>query len=364
MIIAYMKKINPKKKVFFVCDRIPLVFQQASYLRNQCALTVGEFCSEHKIYKQSELNYDVLVMTAGYLLNLLANNTVYMEECCCLVIDEIHHASNGGHAFNKVVDKYCRNLDADMRPRIIGLTASPSSASVSECDMRKTIGSLANLIDGTICMPVIYRADFERIVIRPTITFHEIEPDEKAKLFSKRLLDYIRMFLISISPELSSKFNDNNLNNLKSFINNSLSRPNTKSKEFTVIRFLQKLLNSLEILSILGLNQSVKFIHACIDYERLHNKNEWSHADHCLLVQLDEFTMGFTGDSDKIKTLCQILDNDKDENSRVIVFVRQRKTTRFLCDYLSSLGNEAIDKFWRPCVFVGHAGNGLCPSRS
>jgi ERCC4-related helicase len=358
MIAAYMKKINPKKKVFFICDRIPLVFQQATYLRNQIsASTVGEFCSEHKIYKQSELNYDIFVMTAGYLLNLLGNNTLHMEDCCCLIIDEIHHASSGGHAFNKIVEKYCKNLDVAMKPRIIGLTASPSSASASMDDMRKTIISLCQLIEGTISMPLVYKADFETIIIRPAITFHEIEPDVGAKLFMANVFEHIRGFVKIISPELSTKFSQSNLHNLKSFLNNSLVRPNTKSKEFSVIRFLQKLLNSLEILSILGLNETVAFIHTCVAYEKNHNPNAWSTEERCLLLQLDEFAMRFSGDSGKIKVLCNLLNDNRDENSRVIVFVRQRKTCRLLCDYLLRLGNDAIDNFWRPCVFVGHAGN-------
>ncbi len=40
MVTAHMKKLNPNKKVFFVCDRVPLVFQQANYLRTQTGLNV------------------------------------------------------------------------------------------------------------------------------------------------------------------------------------------------------------------------------------------------------------------------------------------------------------------------------------
>lgn len=120
MVIAYMKKLNPQKKVFFVCDRVPLVYQQASYLRAQCTrLSVGEFCGESKTITKSQMKSDVFVLTCGFLLNMLENGTLYMQDCCCLVIDEIHHAVEG-HVFKRLIEKYWQLVETPFKSRLLG----------------------------------------------------------------------------------------------------------------------------------------------------------------------------------------------------------------------------------------------------
>lgn len=86
MIAAYMKRINPNKKIYFITDRVPLVFQQAAYLRYQTGLNVGEFCGQNKEMNNSLFDFDVLVFTAEFLINKLHNRTIFIEECCCLII--------------------------------------------------------------------------------------------------------------------------------------------------------------------------------------------------------------------------------------------------------------------------------------
>ena len=86
MVAVYMKKLNPNKNVIFITDRVPLVFQQAHYFRYQTGLSVGEFCGQNK--ETFNTDYDILVFTADLLINLLDNKTLFLEECCCLIVDE------------------------------------------------------------------------------------------------------------------------------------------------------------------------------------------------------------------------------------------------------------------------------------
>lgn len=86
MAAVFIKRINPNKKVFFVCDRIPLVYQQAHFFRDQCDFSVGEFCGQNK--ETFCTDYDILVFTADFLINKLMNKSIYLEDCCCLIIDE------------------------------------------------------------------------------------------------------------------------------------------------------------------------------------------------------------------------------------------------------------------------------------
>jgi hypothetical protein len=119
MLTVYMKKINPEKKIFFVSDRIPLVFQQASYLRFQTGLSVGEFCGENKQLMSSQLNNEIFVLTADFLINKLVSQEMHLEECSCLIIDEIHHAS-GEHSFSRLIKEFYKPLDPEYRPRLVG----------------------------------------------------------------------------------------------------------------------------------------------------------------------------------------------------------------------------------------------------
>lgn len=119
MVISFFKRLNSKKKFFFVVDRVPLVFQQASYLRYQCDLTVGEFCGENKALFESQLDCDIYVLTAGFLVNMLLLKKLYLEDCSCLVIDEIHHAKKGSNFFN-LIDQFYDNVDSKYKPRILG----------------------------------------------------------------------------------------------------------------------------------------------------------------------------------------------------------------------------------------------------
>jgi len=124
MVSAYMKKINPEKKICFVTDRIPLVFQQASYLRLQTGLTVGEFCGENKELMNSQLNHDIFVLTADFLINKLFSKEMYLEECSCLIIDEIHHAT-GEHSFSRLIKEFYKQLEPEYKPRLVGCKFKP-----------------------------------------------------------------------------------------------------------------------------------------------------------------------------------------------------------------------------------------------
>ncbi len=89
MLSVHMKEINPDKKIIFITDRIPLVFQQALYLREQTSLTVGEFCGQNKELSESQYDLDVLVFTADFLINKLHNKSLHIADCCCLIIGNI-----------------------------------------------------------------------------------------------------------------------------------------------------------------------------------------------------------------------------------------------------------------------------------
>jgi ERCC4-related helicase len=77
-------------------DRVPLVFQQARAIEEQCEtknLRVGRFCGEkpHANWKLELDNVDVAVITAGLLKNALETRAFGLEDIELLIVDEAHH---------------------------------------------------------------------------------------------------------------------------------------------------------------------------------------------------------------------------------------------------------------------------------
>ena len=363
MCVAYMKKLNPNKKIFFVCDRIPLVFQQGYYLEQQCSLSVGKFCSESKESTASELKSDILVFTADFLINLLSNKTLYLGDCCLLVIDEIHHAHNS-HSFTKLIQLFCDPLESEVKPRIIGLTASPSIKSANT--ILDGVNYLCNLINGRIYLPVQYQADFENSVYRPDMEYC-IANDKSYNdsLFLELINDRVLSFFKSLNPITDKvKFENRYESFLKGFLDYKISEANVSKdlKILVVAKFLQKILNALEILNVLGSKFSVKFLIECIQQEEKNNKkskilNEYEIG---ILQSLKSDIKKFQDESDKLKKLIHYLKKTESRNeksSRILVFVKRRKTARLLCECLKS--DPTIKKIWNPMEFVGHANGSL-----
>ena len=323
MLAIHMRRLNPHKRIFFVCDRIPLVFQQAAYVRSQCcgALRVGEFCSENKQVYTSQIECDVLVFTCDLLLNLLAINKLYLQDCSLLVIDEIHHAANENHSFARLIRNHYRAIDdASLRPRLIGLTASPAAAS-TELLMQTQIASLCSLIDGHICMPHVFKSHLDAVVNRPELNFYGAVSVVSDSGAADRLVTLINSFaepfLVKLNATLSAK-NVTTLHNntaVRGFVNNLLRETNVHADvaRFNQASLVAKLYNALEILNVLGADECVAFLANYLTTQANNNaKNRtWTSAE---MQHMHAFAQNIAGcargKSSKFMTLLQILRAD------------------------------------------------------
>jgi endoribonuclease Dicer len=123
-----MKEKNRNKKIVFLVDRIPLVFQQADAIEKETKLQALRCCGD--TFEQSQLQqpYDVLVVIASLYINLLSKNLASLEEVSLIVIDEAHHITKD-HPFAVILRDYYMNIPRErshLRPRVLGLTASPA----------------------------------------------------------------------------------------------------------------------------------------------------------------------------------------------------------------------------------------------
>lgn len=128
MLLAKMRSLNPDKMGLFIVDRVPLAFQQGEALRRDTGLVVISISGENKTTRQIQLlnenRYDILVITAGAFYDLVSvKKKVDVNQFCAVVLDECHHVRNG-HVYVKVL-KLFTSIQEQLRPRILGLTASP-----------------------------------------------------------------------------------------------------------------------------------------------------------------------------------------------------------------------------------------------
>ena len=107
--------------------------------------------------------YDALVVTAGALCNYLRQEELRMSDVSAIVLDECHHVT-GEHDYGKLLDIVARCPD-HLRPRVLGLTASPFNA--------KTEGKAATKLKN------LRSAFFNAEVYRPHVTEQSTEGIER-----------------------------------------------------------------------------------------------------------------------------------------------------------------------------------------
>ena len=98
--------VHWEKVIIFAAQQIPLVFQQAEYLEAQTSLRVHPLCGAMEIHDWEAImaSNDIIVVTAGLLVNAFEANRVVLSEVSLLIFDEVHHATKR-HPFNDIMQR-------------------------------------------------------------------------------------------------------------------------------------------------------------------------------------------------------------------------------------------------------------------
>ncbi|GAB1603708.1 dicer-like protein 1 [Argonauta hians] len=159
MVISHMLKLNPRRSVLFIVDKVLLALQQSYYIKKelntQKYLRFDPLNIENVIERDLKVicvyggcavprervlsKHDIIVSTAVYCDHQLKNNVLRWKDFSLVVIDEVHHADKE-HPFRKVLREEHLNLDG-IRPQLLGLTASPAGKDTIErtVDMLKAL---------------------------------------------------------------------------------------------------------------------------------------------------------------------------------------------------------------------------------
>ncbi|RWS31367.1 endoribonuclease Dicer-like protein [Leptotrombidium deliense] len=136
------------KRTIVIVPKVPLVHQQASFIRNHLYLEVGEYTGDMKsgtcdtwdkqFWIEELKKNHVLVMTAEIFRMMITHGIMSLSKVNLLILDEAHWAI-GDHPYKEIM----RCFDnCDEPPRILGLTASLINRKAKPKDIRKLIADL------------------------------------------------------------------------------------------------------------------------------------------------------------------------------------------------------------------------------
>ncbi|KAJ3287150.1 Dicer-like protein 1 [Borealophlyctis nickersoniae] len=126
-----------KRLSIFLVPLVPLVVQQERYIRQNCDLEVKRYYGAMNV--DSEIaSADVMVMTPDIFRNILERAFISMKQVNLIVFDEAHHARRN-HSYSRIVADHYMQTPEEFRPKIFGMTASPSCAKEDASD---SVGAL------------------------------------------------------------------------------------------------------------------------------------------------------------------------------------------------------------------------------
>lgn len=199
-----MKELNPQHRVVLFVPTGPLVSQQAGYIRRESDLTVLELSGQHKVGSSFEGNpleghdsIDALVVTPQFFLNMLHNEHITVTDFSMMVFDEAHHAT-GKHPYRDILEKLA-TLELTMRPRILGLTASPFGEQSREGSGQRALRKLCNSFNAELNAPTMFTDELEQSFIPKEAQWTVVEESDDERKLRSVLKTYIESFFREIS---------------------------------------------------------------------------------------------------------------------------------------------------------------------
>lgn len=244
------------------------------------------------------------------------------------------------------------------------MTASPTSSSKNKQEMIEEIERLSKIIDGKIIMPIIYRQDFESFVNRPPATFYVTQQHPDQDILCKNINNFIIPFmrLLNSTVDFNSIVNIKD-NSLRSYLRNLAKDFNIKQnfKQLQITNFLQMILSGYELMQIFGTKKAVEFLREkiCKEFEKNQKNKVWSETEIKDMVIFIDKISNLEGSSAKLEVLEKLLLEPIDQisGSRILIFVKARKTARLLKDHLYN--NREIRRIWQPKYCTGQANGDL-----
>lgn len=363
MLASLYKKLNPNRMVWFLTDRIPLVFQQARYIENQTSLTVLPLAGDVQtaLNPSQLIKYDVLVCTVQLLINMLVIGQIRITDVSLVIIDEIHHAVRN-HPYVVFIETFLSQITGADRPRLLGLTASPAAG--NPIQMKLQLKDLSRLCAAQLYTPCIYRNDLESTVNRPNTHFIPVALTIGESKLSQAIFENIQELLTDESCPCST------LEEVRMNLRGLTVKSHQDHKLAAKLYNVNQLLTALEMTSILGSHYSREFL---LDFLKpncgdLEGKSLSPCEENILKICQEEAdeeeknTARGSNISPKFKALCKLLESIdlvSAPETRMIIFVETKRTARWLASSLQNYLTRIGLSEWNATAFVGQASNSV-----
>ena len=387
MVLSCMKRLNPKKLMVFLTDRIPLVYQQSDYIKSQVpdlrveilAGDIGRFPGDKSHWSAtlkaiSENKIDVLVMTHQILLNLMADPypVVRMSDISVLVFDEAHHCL-GNHCYNQAMRDFYKVTNNTFKPLVLALTASPAGANTLEATKTRLNELLSNLC-ATSCMPL-YSTDLELYWNRPETRYHLVRLSTNQQCLQSLVVSYLTSLQHDLEFEAGCPraldrlcvLTPNYRGALRKLIERCYGDKN-RVKSLALGEHAMHMLCVIEVNNILGCDYAAECLQDCLKQVQEAN-TPLEHLKKRLIGSSDgirQLQVSVTGlmfasqlfsSTDRYQYLLKELNSfihcvQEDQSSRGIIFVKMRMTAYKLCQRLRK--EAGITQQLNPSFLVGH----------
>lgn len=347
---SYFKQLNPSKHVYFVCNNISNIFKHIFFLKNNTNLKVTALIDIECHLLNNLINYDVVVFSSQYFETALDRNILFIDQCCCLIIN-LADTNDDLNTFNRFILKHYASLDRSKQPPLNCLLDTQLDNDTISETISKDVKELCRTMNGRIYKPIIYEESFKKVVYRHTLEFYEVnEINNEEKEFSDLIERFINYLLKKLNAKFDFKLQPEYEDICRAFLIVKLreAQEDRDEKQFIILSILNKFLNSIEMVKVLGISSVVSYFNKIIELEV---EKELLNNDLNEINKLKQDIQKYNGNSSTFKQLCKMLKTHSPEVGRLIILVANSKTAVYLYNYLK---NDNLDKYrWNPCVVYG-----------
>jgi len=334
LLLHRMTKLNRQRLAVFIVDRIPLVFQQATVIEDDTGLSVCRLCGENQnkllVSKILDGAYNVLVVTAGCLLELLDREILFAQSFSVVVFDECHHVT-GNHVYAKLLKHF---ISCELR--IVGFSASPFSAKTVQSAFVE-LGKLRDQFRGAV-------------ILRPSSLSDATQEVSWVRAMRSREAEQFRTWLCEIVNRKACRVLENiqlgpdvSYQQLKGYVRASLET--TRQDDPVRIKKAKSLLaviGAIEIVDALGTNEARSY---------LEENGKGNLAANSKQIFPTESHKGCDGGG-PYDALVKIISTSKPE--QCLIFVATREVAKRLSRMLSE---EFSQSYGMVQFIVGHGGS-------
>ena len=358
------KRQNLAKKVVFIVPTRPLAEQQAKELQKLIpgAKVESSIGDEVGMTIKDVLPHDdIIVCTAGKLVNEIKGDLVVFSDIGLMVLDECHHTRKSA-PYAKMMEKYLEEKQKNGisgLPQVVGLTASPGAGENPNLEMDKTIDHLillCALMDARSGIKVVRKnvAELDQYTNKPTFTLNILNRRDPEEEFIRLVTD--EMTRLENVVDLRSPFKkwsqeyETCVQQKKLPLEMSLN-PGLRNS-ICVLDLLRCYSQALNVYMDLRKNDAISVLSGFTGLPADQQANsEERHLKQSLEKLIHKLTLLPSVPNPLLQKAEIILQDQftKNPDSKGILFVRTKKHASSMCDWLSKIGLRI-----RPRMITGH----------